>query len=178
MLAVLPLLGSLAALGFAAGEVGPEVTAAVWPCGDASPCLEVPLKLAVAGGGLALPARAGTERAVPPPCLADVCQARVDVPGFEPSYGKAHKSELFVALLDEAHIEPIATIAWMFVVTGLRVDWTPASMDPGLGATRGGWGNVFVRLRLRIDAMNRVVIPERGRLLRPRFGMPVSAPPS
>lgn len=178
MLAVLPLLGGLAALGLAAGEIGPEVTAAIWPCGDASPCLEVPLTLEAAGGGLVLPARARRERAAPPACVGDVCQPRVDVPGFGPSFGKAHKSELFVALLDEAHIEPIASIAWIFVVTGLRVDWTPANMDPSLGATRGGWGNVFVRLRLRIDANNRVVIPERSRLPPPWFGGTVSAPPA
>ncbi len=175
MVALLPLLAALAAGGLAAGESGPGAAAADGRCGDAGHCLEVPLKL---GGGdeLVLPRGPRPERAAPPPCVADVCQARVDVPGFGPAFGKAHKSELFVALLDRAHIEPIATIAWMFVVTGLRVDWTPANMDTSLGATRGGWGNVFVRLRLRIDALNRVVIPERSRLPAVRLGTPVSAP--
>lgn len=178
MIPLFPLLGVVGALGLAAGEVVPEPRAAHGACIDDAPCLEVPLRLDPGGGAVALPRGPRRERAVPPPCVADVCQARVDVPGFGPAFGKAHKSELFVALLDRARLEPFASIAWTFVVTGLRVDWTPANLDAGLGATRGGWGNVFVRLRLRIDALNRVVIPERSRVPATRFGTLLTSSPA
>ncbi len=36
-------------------------------------------------------------------------------------------------------------------------------MDSGFGATAGGWGNAFVRLRFRIDAWNRPAVPMRPR---------------
>jgi hypothetical protein len=114
-------------------------------------------------GGRCLPiAPAERKDDAPPACVADWCPARVEIPGQGPSAGKPHKSELLVALLDGAGIEPVASVAWFFVVTGLRVDWTPANVDP-TNATARGWGNVFVRLRLRIDAWNRLAVPVRPR---------------
>ncbi len=97
-----------------------------------------------------------------PVCSGDVCQPAVSVPGFEPSYGRAHRSEAFVALLTRAHVEPLATMAWALVATGLRFDYSPVAFD---GANSGGrgWGSVFVRLRLRIDAQGKVTVPPRPR---------------
>jgi hypothetical protein len=97
-----------------------------------------------------------------PVCSGDVCQPTISVPGFEPSYGRAHRSEAFVALLTRAHIEPIATMAWALVATGLRFDYSPVAFD-GPNSGGRGWGSVFLRLRLRIDAQGGVVIPPRPR---------------
>jgi hypothetical protein len=98
----------------------------------------------------------------PPPCLGDVCQPRVSVPGFEPRYPRAHRSELFVLALTRAHAEPFASVARALAATGLRLDWTPVALaSPGSGAH--GWGSVFLRLRLRLDADNRpVFVPRPG----------------
>jgi hypothetical protein len=116
---------------------------------------------APAEGPLAGVAReAGTDG--PPPCLGDVCQPRVSVPGFEPTYHRAHRSELFVLALTRAHVEPVATIAWALASTGLRLDWTPVAMD-GPNSGGHGWGSVFLRLRLRLDADNVPVFLPRPR---------------
>jgi hypothetical protein len=143
-----------------ASAADPEGIAAT----DGAPRLELRRELdaATAGAVLALPSLRAPD-AGPPACVGDWCQARVDVPGIEISRGRPSKTELFVALLDRSHVEPIASIAWFFVATGLRFDWTPASMDQSFGATAGGWGNVFVRLRLRIDAFNRPTVAMRPR---------------
>jgi len=108
------------------------------------------------------PARPGGARAGGPVCSGDVCQPLVAVPGFEPSYGRAHRSEAFVALLTRAHVEPIATMAWALVATGLRFDYKPVAFD-GPNSGGHGWGSVFLRLRLRLDARNRPVFPARPR---------------
>jgi hypothetical protein len=97
-----------------------------------------------------------------PVCSFDVCAPVVSVPGFEPSFGRAHRSEAFVALLTKANIEPVATIAWALVATGLRFDWSPPAFD-GPNAGGHGWGSVMLRLRLRLDADSRVVVPPRPR---------------
>ncbi len=173
MLELVPLLEALAAVGLAASAPGSGRPVARWEAGEAIPHLEVRPVEAGPSEKLAV-APVGRQSTVPPPCLGDVCQAKVDVPGFGPSYGKAHKTELVVALLDRARIEPFASVAWFFVVTGLRLDWTPANMDASLGATRGGWGNVFVRVRLRIDPWNLPTVPARAKL-QGRLA-PVSAP--
>ncbi len=111
---------------------------------------------------LAAPAEARRGRSRPPPCLGEICQPRVAVPGFEPRYGRAHRSELFVLALTRAHVEPIATIAWALAATGLRFDWTPVAFD-GPNAGGHGWGSVFLRLRLRLDAENVPVFVPRPR---------------
>ncbi len=100
------------------------------------------------------------ERGAPPPCLGDVCQPRVSVPGYEPRYGRAHRSELFVLALERAHLEPFATIGWALVATGLRFDYTPVAFD-GPNSGGHGWGSVFLRLRVRMDADNVPVFPKR-----------------
>jgi hypothetical protein len=125
------------------------------------PRLEIGLRL---DPGAAAVAVAPAERpgSAPPACVADWCPARVELPGQPASAGKPHKTELVVALLDGAGIEPAASIAWFFVATGLRVDWSPANADASTAAA-GGWGNLFVRLRLRIDAWNRPTVPVRPR---------------
>jgi hypothetical protein len=97
-----------------------------------------------------------------PECVAEFCPPRVELPGVVTPQVRASKTELFVALLDRARLEPAASIAWFFVATGLRVDWTPASVDQTYGAAHG-WGNLFLRLRFRIDAWNRPAVPVRPR---------------
>ncbi len=174
MVAFLPLLGAVAILGLAPGVAEDQPALTRWRAGEAVAHLDLRLRLVSGGGKLAVGPGPSTEPWVPPPCVADVCQARVDVPGFGPSFDKPHKTELVVALLDRAGIEPFASVAWFFVATGVRVDWTPASMDPSLGATRGGWGNLFLRMRLRIDSWNLPTVPDRTKLRSPF--VPVSAP--
>jgi hypothetical protein len=164
MLGYLPLVGAVAALSFSAVK-GHGDAALAWRSGEMVPHLEVRARLDGAEERtLTIPAeRPG--RNEPPPCVADVCQARVEVPGLQVSFGRPHRSELFVALLDRAGIEPFATIAWMFVATGFRLDWTPPTFDAGdpAGGRGPAWGSVFVRLRLRIDPMNHPVFPHRNR---------------
>ncbi|HET8539852.1 MAG TPA: hypothetical protein VFL83_08275 [Anaeromyxobacter sp.] len=98
----------------------------------------------------------------PPPCAGDVCQPAVAVPGFELRPGPFHRSELFVLALGRAHVEPLATIAWALVATGLRLDWSPPVLE-GPNANAHGWGSVMLRLRLRLDARNHVVSVSRPR---------------
>lgn len=102
----------------------------------------------------------GPRDGTPPPCLGDVCQPIVSVPGFEPRYGRAHRSELFVLALQRAQVEPLATVAWALVATGLRFDWSPPVFD-GANVNAHGWGSVMLRLRVRIDATNHLVFPKR-----------------
>lgn len=98
--------------------------------------------------------------AAPPACAGDVCQPAVAVPGFELRPGRVHRSELFVLALDRAHVEPLASIAWALVSTGLRLDWTPAVLE-GPNVAAHGWGTLELRLRFRLDATNHPVFPSR-----------------
>ncbi len=101
---------------------------------------------------------------VAPPCSGDVCQPRVAVPGFEPRISmRGKRTELALALLDRARVEPLATMVWAMAATGLRLDYTPATFDQGLDAGRGGWGHLQVLLRWRVNAANRPVWPVRHR---------------
>jgi hypothetical protein len=87
----------------------------------------------------------------------------------EARYGSHHRSELFVLALERAHVEPLATVAWAFVATGLRLDWSPPVFDGGNADARG-WGSLMLRLRVRIDATNHLVFPRHpdgGRAQRP-----------
>jgi hypothetical protein len=156
-------VGLLTALALAA-RGPPQEPGLAWRSGEMVPHLEVALRLDPPERGLTLPAARSAPEG-PPPCVADVCQARVEVPGFAPSFGRPHRSELFLALLDRAGIEPFATIAWAFVATGLRLDWSPPVFDASVPTASHGaaWGSVFVRLRLRIDPMNHPVFPHRNR---------------
>jgi hypothetical protein len=156
-------MSSIAALAIAvalgtAGESGAR--SLVGPL--RSPDLAVRL-VAVAShdSGVASPVAPAVSADAPPPCKGDVCQPVVSVPGFEPRYERVHRSELFVAALDRAHVEPFASLAWGFVRTGLRVDWSPSAADSS-NAGAGGWGSVMLRLRLRLDATNHLVFPQRS----------------
>ena len=101
----------------------------------------------------------------PPACSGDVCQPIVAVPGFEPRLSiRGKRTELVVKLLGRARVEPLATVMWALAATGLRVDFTPASFEPGsLSSGHGGWGHLQVLLRWRLDAANGPVWPERPR---------------
>ncbi len=118
-----------------------------------------------APGGAALALEDGPwrrARTSGPVCSGDVCQPTVSVPGYDPGYGRAHRSEAFVALLTRAHVEPIASIAWALVATGIRFDYAPPVFDgPSVGAH--GWGSVMLRVRLRLDAVNHPTVPPRPR---------------
>lgn len=100
-----------------------------------------------------------------PACSGEVCQPRVAVPGFQPQVSmRGKRTELVLALLDHARIEPLATVVWMIAATGLRVDYTPAIFDQGgTSYGHGGWGHLQVLLRWRIDAVNAPVRPVRQR---------------
>lgn len=102
------------------------------------------------------------ERRVPPPCLGDVCQPRVSVPGYEPRYLRPSRTEFTALALERAHLEPFATIGWVLVETGIRLDYTPVVFD-GPNSGGHGWGAALLRLRLRLDAHNRLVFARRPR---------------
>ncbi len=103
----------------------------------------------------------------PPPCVLDVCQPRVAVPGYEPVLDtRGRRTELFLALLDRVHFEPVASLAWAFAATGVRLDFRPRGMqlggsDNGNLDARPGWGSFRVWLSFRLDAANSPVIMSR-----------------
>jgi hypothetical protein len=155
------LVGIVAALAAGADAAGGADLLARASAGR----LRVRLDLAREGHALAWTGELGgrSERAAAP-CLPELCPPRVEVPGFTPRLARPSRTELFATLLDHAGIEPFATVAWLLVATGVRVDWSPPIADgPSSAAARGGWGTVSVRLRLRIDATNRPAMPARQR---------------
>ncbi|HSD19026.1 MAG TPA: hypothetical protein VLC54_03250 [Anaeromyxobacter sp.] len=99
------------------------------------------------------------DASVPPPCLGDVCQPRVAVPGYEPRLStRGKRTELAAHLLDRANLEPLASISHFLVVTGLRLDVTPAALDRStLTNGSAGRGHVQLMLRWRIDAFGKPV---------------------
>ncbi len=164
---LLPALALTAAITVATPQAEPLVLLSM---GTLRAAPDLALHLADPGPGsgasLALDGAPRRRSAVGGPvCSGDVCQAVVTVPGFEPGYsGRDARTEMFVALLTRAHIEPVATVAWALFSTGLRVDFSPAVFDAtSSGAPARGWGSLTVRLRLRIDARGGVVIPPRPR---------------
>jgi len=102
------------------------------------------------------------DRGGPTSCPVDWCQPRVDVPGQTTTHGGMSRPELVARLLDDADVAPLASLAWLFAQTGLEVQWTPPHLDAATSAS-GGKGNLFVRLKLRIDAWNRPSFPVRER---------------
>jgi len=112
-------------------------------------------------GPIAVPARAPGEAATPA-CIGEVCQPRVTVPGFELGYARPSRTELAVVYLERADLEPFATVGWLLLATGLRFDYVPPVFDEASQAP-ARWGSVFVRVKFRIDADNKPVIPRRHR---------------
>jgi hypothetical protein len=97
----------------------------------------------------------------PPPCIRDVCQPRVAIPGREPQLSLGgRRTELFLSMVDRTRIEPLARVARWLAVTGLRLDYSPSG---GSGAPDDrGWGRAELGVRWRIDALNRPVWAGRG----------------
>jgi hypothetical protein len=162
VLATIPILAATAVLaaGAAPGDGQADRMLAMLRSGDARLRLELrfgddPDRSAFAGA-----LRGATEPTARPVCVADVCPARVEVPGLAQPVRKVHKTELFASMLDRAGIEPFATVAAVIARTGLRVGWSPP--DPTNGDP-AGWGSFMVRLRLRIDALGRPALFERDR---------------
>jgi hypothetical protein len=102
---------------------------------------------------------ARAEASAPPPCLGDVCQPRVAVPGYEPRLStRGKRTELAAHLLDRANLEPLASVSHFLVVTGIRLDVTPAALDRStLTNGSAGRGHVQLMLRWRIDAFGKPV---------------------
>lgn len=96
-----------------------------------------------------------------PVCSGDTCQPAVALPGVQPRYSQS-REELVVSYLSRAHVEPLASIVWALVSTGMRVEYTPPVFDPA-GSGWRGWGSVMVRLRFRLDAQNAPIFPTRPR---------------
>lgn len=109
-------------------------------------------------GGSSVPGRGA-----PPPCLDDVCQPRVAVPGYEPQYSiRGKRTELALRLLDRTRVEPLATLVRLMAVSGVRLDYSPAQFDQGaLERGRGGWGHFQVLLRWRLAADGTPIFPLR-----------------
>lgn len=95
----------------------------------------------------------------PPPCVGDVCQPRVALPGYEPRVStRGKRTELAAHLLDRANLEPLASISHFLLVTGLRLDVTLAALDRSrLTNGSAGWGHVQLMLRWRIDPVGKPV---------------------
>jgi hypothetical protein len=92
----------------------------------------------------------------PPPCVGEVCQPRVAVPGHDPVYSiRGKRTELAVTYLRRLDLEPVATVASWLAVTGVRLDFTPPQFEPGkIPVGHAGWGRLTVWLRWRLDANN------------------------
>jgi hypothetical protein len=102
----------------------------------------------------------------PPACVNGICQPRVSIPGREITFsGRGKTTELALALLDRAHLEPFATMVWGLAYTGIRFSYTPAHVERSLSTGHGGWGRAQVVVRWRLDAWNAPVWPVRGRPL-------------
>ncbi len=127
------------------------------------PDLSLHLALGDGKGGPAAfvraPPRARTVAGLPV-CSGDLCQAAVSVPGVSLDYGSSRgaRSDMFALLLSRAPVEPFATVGRVLVVSGVRLDFAPAFLEPP-GSGAHGWGNLQVRVRLRLDAENGVVVP-------------------
>ena len=131
------------------------------------PDLSLRLRALDVGGAAARPVDGSPRRltiAGLPVCSGDVCQSAVSVPGFDPSYGslRSARSDAFALLLARARVEPIAAVGRALVATGVRVDYSPPFFGAE-GSGAHGWGNVGIRLRLRLDAANAVVVPAVAR---------------
>ena len=112
--------------------------------------------------GVSLEVGGRAEAAATPPCLGDVCQPRVSVPGLSAPILRPSRSELAAVYLERAHVEPLATVAWILLASGLRLDYGPPELQ-GPSQAPSRWGTLFVRLKLRVDADNLPVIPHRHR---------------
>lgn len=116
------------------------------------------------GPASSIPApREGAPAEAPPPCLGDVCQPQVSVPGYAPAYSmRGSRTRLTLEALDRLRIEPVSTVAWWLVTTGVRFDYTPAAVDSalsgGTGVARGQ-----ITLAWRIDAWGSPTFAERER---------------
>ena len=124
--------------------------------------------LAAAGQGaspvpVATPARADAGDEPPPPCSGEVCQPQVAVPGYEPRFStRGARTRLTLEALDALRLEPLATVAWWLAATGVRLDYTPATLD---AAANGGVGvaHFQVLVRWRVDAWGAPAFIERRR---------------
>jgi hypothetical protein len=92
----------------------------------------------------------------PPSCSGEVCQPRVAVPGQDPRFStRGRRTDLALSMLQRTRIDPVVAMARLLAVTGLRLDYSPAHLDPGRGLARNGWGEVMFGVRWRLDAANR-----------------------
>ena len=138
--------------------------AALTPPADARLAVRVPLRLLVGPRADGAFTRS-SETAGAPPCVADVCQPRVAVPGCGRTRLRIRgkRTELAMKLLDRARLEPVASVVRFLAASGLRLDYTPAQFENAVDTGRGGWGHVQLLLRWRIDAWNEPVWPARYR---------------
>jgi hypothetical protein len=105
----------------------------------------------LAGTLAAVPLEAG-EPAGPPPCIGDVCQPRVSVPGFEPRIDpRGRRTGLLVSALERMDAGFLAVIARSVATAGLRVDYRPPQTEPTVPG-RPNNGRLDVHLRWRLDA--------------------------
>ncbi len=102
------------------------------------------------------------------PCPPDWCQPRVDVPGMGAARPSVSRAELAATLLDAANLEPLSSVVWLVARTGLELQWKPPRIGGGLGTGAGGFGDVFVWWKLRLDPWNRPSFPTRTLVSAPR----------
>jgi hypothetical protein len=85
-----------------------------------------------------------------PPCLADVCQPRVAVPGYEPHYDTRNRGNgLIVFASQQKQLGAVASFAGLADTMGLRAQYLTGG---ALGSGPGGKSMVTVGLRWRLDA--------------------------
>ena len=120
-----------------------------------------PLAEAGAGGllGALSPSGEGLEA---PSCAADVCQPRVAIPGFAPTFSTSgRRTALALSLLRRTRIEPLSSVAGLLAAAGLRFDYRLASAGTD-SSERGRSPQFQVFLRWRLDALNRPVWLDHG----------------
>ena len=161
---------TLLALGPAvsAAERGAATDPGPWGAsGRLAPRLRLVLEPSSAQPGVAAVAGSAGGRS-PTVCPPDWCQPRVDVPGLSGSRPSPSRPALVAALLDAAHLEPLADLAWLVARTGVSVEWKPPHVGSGIGTGAGGFGDVLVWLKLRLDAFGRPSFPSRAPVSAPR----------
>jgi hypothetical protein len=161
---------TLLALGPAvsAAEPGAGTDPGPWGAsGRLAPRLWLVLEPSSARPGLAAVAGSTGGRA-PRVCPTGWCQPRVDVPGLNGFRPSPNRPELVAALLDAAKLEPLADLAWLVARTGVSVEWKPPHLGAGIGTGAGGYGDLLVWLKLRLDAFGRPSFPARSPVSAPR----------
>ncbi len=88
-----------------------------------------------------------------PPCVGEVCQPRVAIPGHEPVFELRGGNGFFLLAAERFQLGPIVPVARALTASGLRVEYrAPRTGLPG--SPSGGRGALTVGFRWRLGAWN------------------------